>query len=82
MRVYATQQVEVDLNDEAIKKVTIQKIRKTFDLPSSYTYIKNGFLCYDYEVYTSHSWTETEKVREATPTDIAACEILRGIMAS
>lgn len=75
--------VEIEISDREINHlarnvllslINLPPVRNPYDSPDHY--LKDGNVMKVWEEYTSHSWTERTKVREATPLDIAVFTVL------
>jgi len=78
MQVEATQtkDLTVDISPHEVKKIVLEEYYDVFNI-SKDMYIKNGQLLRDTESYGgSHSWFDTDVVREATEEDIAVFLVL------
>lgn len=69
MKIDVNTTFEVELDAKTRKKITEKALEEIFDIPRD-AYIKDKKLVHDVEYYTSHSWFETETIREATESDI------------
>lgn len=75
--------VEVEISDRQVNHLTrnvllsligVPPLRNEYDSPDHY--LEDGKVMRAWEEWTSHSWTEREKVRDATPLDIAVFTVL------
>lgn len=63
MKVRGVQAIEITIDESQVKKITLEKLRKLYDLPEG-SFIKGNMICYEHEVHTSHSWWETVEYRK------------------
>lgn len=79
MKVRANAVIDVDIDEGQARMVTYETILKYIGFKKG-QYISNGYVCEDFDVYTSHSWTETRQIRIATPLDVACWTVFRAIL--
>lgn len=70
MRVYVNVPVEVSLDEETQKEACFRYLFSKLNWGKDF-YIENGFVKEDVEYHGSHSWSETEVRRKASPLDEA-----------
>ena len=76
MKVSFTEHKTAEISEQEANKVAIARILKVCEIPES-SFILDGNLIEREEHHTSHSWTTDEKIREATPLDYSALEIVK-----
>ena len=68
-----TKKFEIDISKKQVQEIAIKAIKRVLKLPDEDLYImyRNNmkFLCYDEEVYTSHSFDIRREIRQATDED-------------
>ena len=68
-----TKKFEIDISKEQVQEIAMKAIKKVLKLPDENLYImyrgNTKFLCYDEEVYTSHSFDIRREIRQATGED-------------
>ena len=75
MKIKATQQIEVQITPKEERRIAIDYFCKKFDWQRSY-FIKNGTVYDTVTNYSSHTWTEDKRVREATDNDKLICSLI------
>ena len=68
-----TKKFEIDISKKQVQEIAIKAIKRVLKLPDEDLYImyrnNTKFLCYDEEVYTSHSFDIRREIRQATDED-------------
>jgi hypothetical protein len=74
----ATKVEEVNISDNEANRITILVLERKFKIEKT-DFIKDGKLLREVEYRTSHSWSDTEVVREATELDHAVLSVLKSL---
>lgn len=78
MKVNATANLIVELDNSEQKKVVDALLLRIFDIPSEQCYIEKGkLMMWWVDGGGSHSWTETKVVRKATDSDKIYFEFIK-----
>jgi hypothetical protein len=77
-KVYGVQKLELDLNEDEVKRIAIRYLCEKFDWSEEF-FIENDEVCKIVSYSTSHRWDQKESVRKATQGDKHIYSILKDI---
>lgn len=70
---------EVSIEDSVILTEAIEVVASKYNLPSSDAYIIGNHLLVDDVVHTTHTFTDTRKVRDTTEDDKMAVNLISNL---
>jgi len=82
-KITGTQRIEVELDFNDIKNLTIRFLCNQFNWKTSYALKEEGgeiLVLEDKQFYSSHSFTSRQKVRVATESDLIISKIINEIL--
>ena len=78
-----TNNIDIDVPEWEVKRIVIEILKEAMGLPNQYELVRNTNgkleLHRYWEEHTSHSWIESEKIRKATKSDLAADLVLKHV---
>jgi hypothetical protein len=81
MKITATTNVDVELTDAQVLKITLDRLGAEFNWkPAYFIDVAGKKVMTTVTRYSSHSWVETVEVREATPDDFIAFGVFKKLM--
>jgi secreted PhoX family phosphatase len=80
MKVKGKSIIEVEIDQEEAKRITVRTLRDTFGWPDGAYIDINGNLIVEHDAYTSHSFVNNvEIIRKATEEDFTLRNIIHSI---